>query len=60
MNKKKSKEEKKTTSEKPVSLSPLNLKEALAAFMKVKPASKGEMDKALKEQAENKKPSEKS
>jgi len=40
----------KTTSEKPISLSPLNFKEALAALLKVKP----------KEEKESKKPSEKS
>ena len=34
------KEEKKTTSEKPVSLSPLNLKETLDALLKVKPKEK--------------------
>ena len=51
------KNDNKTTNEKPVSLSSLNLKEALAAFMKVKPTSKEKMDKVLKEQEENKKPS---
>ena len=45
-------EEKKITNEKPVSLSPLKIKEALAAFMKVKPATKEEMDKAIKEAEE--------
>lgn len=39
----KSKQEK-TTYEKPISLSPLGFKEALAAFMKIKPATKEEMD----------------
>lgn len=34
------KEEKKTTSEKPVSLAPLNLKEALEGLLKVKPKEK--------------------
>ena len=50
------KEEKKTTNEKPVSLSPLGFKEALAAFLKVKPAPKEEMDKAIKEAEERDKP----
>lgn len=43
------KEEKKTTSEKPVSLSPLNFKEALEALLKVKPkndkSTNGKVDK---------------
>lgn len=34
------KEEKKTTSEKPVSLAPLDLKEALDGLLKVKPQEK--------------------
>lgn len=34
------KDEKKTTNEKPVSLSPLNFQEALAGLMKVKPEPK--------------------
>jgi len=34
------KNEKKTTNEKPVTLSPLNFKEALAGLMKVKPEAK--------------------
>jgi len=34
------KEEQKTTNEKPVSLAPLNLKEALDALLKVKPKDK--------------------
>jgi hypothetical protein len=34
------KEEKKTTSEKPVSLNPLNLREALEGLLKVKPKPK--------------------
>ena len=45
-------DEKKTTNEKPISLAPLKFKEALAAFMKVKPATKEEMDKAIKETEE--------
>lgn len=45
----KKQDEKKTTNEKPISLSPLKFKEALAAFMKIKPATKEEMDKAIKE-----------
>lgn len=47
--------EKKTTNEKPVSLSSLDFKEALTAFLKTKPASKEEMDRALKEQKKQKK-----
>lgn len=43
------KDEKKITNEKPVSLFPLPFKEALAALLKVKPKSKEEMDKAIKE-----------
>jgi hypothetical protein len=35
-------DEKKTTSEKPVSLYPLNFKEAVAALLKVKPKPKEE------------------
>ncbi len=42
------KEEKKITNEKPVSLFPLDFKEALAAFLKVKPKTKEQMDKAIK------------
>ncbi len=38
----------KTTNEKPVSLFPLDFKEALAALLQVKPKSKQEMDKAIK------------
>ncbi len=34
------KEEKKTTNEKPVTLAPLNLKEALEGLLKVKPKDK--------------------
>ena len=43
------------TNEKPVSLSPLGFKEALEALLKVKPASKEKMDKALKEHEKSKK-----
>lgn len=42
------KDEKKTTNEKPVSLYPLPFNEALSALLKVKPKSKAEMDKAIK------------
>jgi len=47
--------EKKTTNEKPISLFPLNFREAVAAILKVKPASKEEMDKAIKEHETKKK-----
>jgi len=43
---------KKITNEKLISLAPLKFKEALAAFMKVNPATKEEMDKVLKEEEE--------
>jgi hypothetical protein len=43
-----------TTSEKPVSLSPLKFKEVLEALLKVKP------EEEKKEEKESKKPSEKS
>jgi len=42
--------EKKTTNEKPVSLTPLDFKEALAALLKVKPKPKEEEDKPKKKQ----------
>ena len=48
---------KKITNEKPVSLSPLKFKDALAAFMKVKPATKEEMDKVIKEKEDKENPS---
>jgi hypothetical protein len=51
-------EQKKVTNEKPVSLFPLGFTEALAAFLKVKPKSKEEMDKAIKDEEEKKKPSD--
>lgn len=41
--------DKKITNEKPVSLYPLDFKEALAAFLQVKPKPKEEMDKAIKQ-----------
>ena len=44
------KEDSKITNEKPVSLFPLEFKEALAAFLQVKPKSKEEMDKAIKKE----------
>jgi hypothetical protein len=47
----------KTTNEKPVSLFPLDFKEALAALLKVKPKPKGEMDKAIRQNAKKKKKS---
>ena len=48
----------KVTNEKPVSLFPLDFKEALAAFLQVKPKPKEEMDKVIKEKEnKNKKPS---
>jgi hypothetical protein len=43
------KESKKTTNEKPVSLSPLGFKEALAALLKVKPKPKKEKAEEKKE-----------
>jgi hypothetical protein len=49
---KKKNNQKKTTNEKPISLFPLKFKEALAAFMKVGPATKEEMDEAIKEAEE--------
>ena len=51
-----SKDDKKITNEKPISLYPLDFKEALAAFLQVKPKSKEEMDKAIKESEKKKKP----
>ena len=52
------KDEKKITNEKPVSLYPLDFKEALAAFLQVRPKPKEEMDKAIKQkEKKNKKPS---
>ena len=42
------KDEKKITNEKPVSLFPLPFEKALAALLKVKPKPKEEMDKAIK------------
>ena len=50
------KDEKKITSEKPISLYPLDFKEAVAALLKVKPLPKEEKPKKKKEQ----KPKEKS
>jgi len=41
--------EKKTTSEKPVSLSPLGFKEALVGLLKVKPKKEEEPDKEKQE-----------
>ncbi len=46
---------KKVTNEKPLSLYPLDFKEALAAFLKVRPRPKEEMDKAIKEKEEEQK-----
>jgi hypothetical protein len=50
------KDEKKITNEKPISLYPLDFKEAIAAVLKVKPKTKREMDKAIKEHEKKKKP----
>jgi hypothetical protein len=50
--------ENKTTNEKPVSLYPLDFKEALAALLKVKPKPKEEMDKAIRESEKKKKPTQ--
>jgi hypothetical protein len=52
------KQEQKITNEKPISLFPLDFKEALSAFLKVKPKSKEEMDRLAKEQKEKEKPSD--
>ena len=49
--------QKKTTSEKPVTLSPLNFREALAALLKVKPKPKEEKAEQEKKE-ENEKPSD--
>jgi hypothetical protein len=43
-------EERKVTNEKPVSLSPLGFKEALAALLKVKPKPKEEKTEKKKEE----------
>jgi hypothetical protein len=45
----------KVTNEKPISLFPLDFKEAVAAILKVKPKSKDEMDKAIREHEKKKK-----
>ena len=47
--------QKKTTSEKPVTLSPLNFREALAALLKVKPKPKEEKTEAKKEEKKEEK-----
>jgi len=52
---KKNPDQNRSTSEKPISLSPLGFKEALEALLKVKPTSKEEMDKTLKEHEKGKK-----
>jgi hypothetical protein len=49
------KTEKKVTSEKPVSLAPLDLQEALGALLKVKPQPK---EKPKKKKKKSKKPSD--
>ena len=49
-------EEKKTTSEKPVSLAPLDFKEALGALLKVKPQPKPK--KKPRKKKETKKPND--
>lgn len=46
-----SENENKTTNEKPISLSPLNFREALAALLKVKPKPKEEKDDEIKKGA---------
>ena len=51
----KNNDDRKITNEKPVSLFPLDFKEAVAAILKVKPKSKAEMDKAIKEHEKKKK-----
>jgi len=50
-------DEKKTTNEKPVSLFPLDFKEALAALLKVKPKPKEDTDKAIKQKEKKSKKS---
>ncbi len=50
----KNNDEKKTTNEKPISLFPFDFKEAIAAALKVKPKSKEEMDKAIKDHEKKK------
>ncbi len=50
-------DEHRVTNEKPVSLWPLDFKEALAALLKVKPKSKEEMDKAIKQKDKKQKKS---
>lgn len=48
-------DEKKITSEKPVSSFPIPFKEFVSALLKVKPVSKEEMDKAIKANEKKKK-----
>jgi hypothetical protein len=48
------KKDAKITNERPLSLFPLDFKEALAALLKVKPKPKPEMDKAIKNKAKKK------
>ncbi len=48
------KEEKKITNEKPISLFPIDFREALGAFLKVKPKPKEQMDKAVKSKRKKK------
>ena len=48
------KKQPKITSEKPVSLSPLNFREALAALLKVKPKAKEEKAEEKKEEKPSK------
>lgn len=50
----KKQKETRVTNEKPISLFPLDFKEALAALLQVKPKSKAEMDKAIKESEKKK------
>lgn len=55
-NKKKQNDEEKVTSEKPVSLAPLNLEEALKGLLKIKPKDKPK--KKPRKKKESKKPSD--
>jgi hypothetical protein len=55
----KAKEQKeKVTNEKPVSLYPLSLKEALEALLQIKPKAKGEKQKKSRKKQESKKSSD--
>ena len=52
-----SKDDHKTTNEKPISLFPLDFKQALEALLKVKPKPKEEMDKTIRQKEKTKKKS---